>query len=163
YDVAFHVDTTQRRKRYPTEESLNAVRLEYIERVRGLGIAVIFNTTVHASNLDEIPRLARFFLERSDVVGMASFQVQAATGRGVEGREGGPLRSLLGDARDRLPPGEGLGAPPRADRNSREDREDHVLHPELHGRAGSRPGTHSELLLHGDDGRRPRLDVRAQQ
>jgi 7,8-dihydro-6-hydroxymethylpterin dimethyltransferase len=82
YDVAFHVDTTQRRKRFPTEESLNAIRREYIERARGLGIAVIFNTSVHGGNLDEIPGLARFFLAHSDVVGMASFQVQAATGRG---------------------------------------------------------------------------------
>lgn len=80
--MAFHVDTTQRRKGYPTEESLNAVRREYIERARGLKIAVVFNTSVHAGNFDELPMLARFFLERSDVVGMASFQVQAATGRG---------------------------------------------------------------------------------
>lgn len=82
YDVAFHVDTTQRRKRFPTEASLHAIRCEYIERARGLGIAVIFNTSVHGGNLDEIPALARFFLENSDVVGMASFQVHAATGRG---------------------------------------------------------------------------------
>ncbi len=68
-DVAFHVDTTQRRKRYPSEESLNAVREEYIERARGQAIAVIFNTSVHAGNLEEIPMLARFFLRRSDVVG----------------------------------------------------------------------------------------------
>jgi pyruvate-formate lyase-activating enzyme len=82
FDVAFHVDTTQRRKGYANEESLNAVREEYIERARGLSIAVIFNTTVHAGNLEEVPRLGRFFLRRSDVVGMASFQVQAVTGRG---------------------------------------------------------------------------------
>ncbi|MGH9317916.1 MAG: radical SAM protein [Thermoanaerobaculia bacterium] len=82
FDVAFHVDTTQRRNRYPTEKALNAVRREYIERARGLRIAVIFNTTVHAGNLEEIPALVRFFIENSDVVGMASFQVQASTGRG---------------------------------------------------------------------------------
>ncbi|MEO8190445.1 MAG: radical SAM protein [Acidobacteriota bacterium] len=82
FDVAFHVDTTQRRKRYPDEAALNAVREEYIERARNLEIAVIFNTTVHAGNLDEIPMLARFFLRHSDVVGMASFQVHAVTGRG---------------------------------------------------------------------------------
>jgi hypothetical protein len=82
FDVAFHVDTTQRRRTYPSEKSLNAVREEYIERARGLPVAVIFNTTVHAGNLDEVPMLARFFLRRSDVVGMASFQVQAVTGRG---------------------------------------------------------------------------------
>jgi 7,8-dihydro-6-hydroxymethylpterin dimethyltransferase len=81
-DVAFHVDTTQGLKKYPTEMALNAVRREYIERVRGLQLAVIFNTTVHAGNLEEVPGLARFFLDHSDVVGMASFQVQALTGRG---------------------------------------------------------------------------------
>ena len=82
FDVAFHVDTTQRRRKYPTENALNEVRQEYIERARGLPVAVIFNTTVHAGNLDEIPGLARFFLRNSDVVGMASFQVHAITGRG---------------------------------------------------------------------------------
>jgi len=89
FDVAFHVDTTQRFKKYRDEEALNAVRLEYIERARGLRVAVIFNTTVHAGNLEEVPMLARFFLAHSDVVGMASFQVQAATGRG-EWRERAP-------------------------------------------------------------------------
>jgi hypothetical protein len=82
FDVAFHVDTTQRFKKYPTEASLNAVRSEYIERARGLKLAVVFNTTVHAGNLEEIPDLVRFFVRNSDVVGMASFQVQADTGRG---------------------------------------------------------------------------------
>jgi pyruvate-formate lyase-activating enzyme len=82
YDVAFHVDTTQRLQRYPNEKALNEVRRRYIERARGLRIAVIFNTTVHDGNLEEVPMLARFFLENSDVVGMASFQIQAATGRG---------------------------------------------------------------------------------
>src|SRR5207253_4212698 len=62
FDVAFHVDTTQRRRRYPTEESLNAVRRAYIERARGLNLAVVFNTTVHAGNLEEVPALVRFFL-----------------------------------------------------------------------------------------------------
>jgi len=88
-DVAFHVDTTQRLKKYPTEAALNAVRLDYIERVRGLKLAVVFNTTVHGGNLEEVPALVRFFLTQSDVVGMASFQVQAATGRG-EWRERAP-------------------------------------------------------------------------
>ena len=89
FDVAFHVDTTQRRKRYSTEAALNAVRREYIERARGLKLAVIFNTTVHGRNLGELPMLARFFLRNSDVVGMASFQVHAVTGRG-EWRERAP-------------------------------------------------------------------------
>ena len=82
FDVAFHVDTTQRFKKYANEEALNAIRREYIERARGLRLAVVFNTTVHAGNLDEVPMLTRFFMKHSDVVGMASFQVQAATGRG---------------------------------------------------------------------------------
>jgi hypothetical protein len=81
-DVAFHVDTTQRLKRYPTEEALNTVRAEYIERARGLKLAVIFNTSVHAGNLADVPTLVKFFLARTDVVGMASFQVHAVTGRG---------------------------------------------------------------------------------
>src|SRR5438046_1778662 len=49
-DVAFHVDMTQRRKGYASEVELNALRQEYIERVRGLRLAVIFNTTVFAGN-----------------------------------------------------------------------------------------------------------------
>lgn len=83
YDVAIHVDLTQERKGYPTEESLNALRKEYVERVRGLGLHVIFNTTVFDGNFREIPALVRFFKESSDVVGMASFQIQADTGRGI--------------------------------------------------------------------------------
>ena len=82
-DVAFHVDLTQERKGYATEKDLNAVRREYIERARGLPIAVIFNTTVCRENFDEIPDLIRFFRRHTDVVGMASFQLQADTGRGV--------------------------------------------------------------------------------
>ncbi len=82
-DVAFHVDLTQERKGYATEADLNAVRDEYIDRARGLPIAVIFNTTVCRENFDEIPELIRFFRRRADVVGMASFQLQADTGRGV--------------------------------------------------------------------------------
>ena len=106
FDVAFHVDSTQRFKKYPSEESLNAVRREYIERARGLPIAVIFNTTIHGGNLDEVPMLVRFFLEHSDVVGMASFQLQAATGRG-EWRERAP--HLTSEAiRERIREGVGL-------------------------------------------------------
>ncbi|MGH9365674.1 MAG: radical SAM protein [Thermoanaerobaculia bacterium] len=82
FDVAFHVDTTQRLKKYPDEVALNAVRREYIERARGLKLAVIFNTSVHAGNLEDVPILARFFKANTDVVGMASFQVHAVTGRG---------------------------------------------------------------------------------
>ena len=43
---------------------------------------VVFNTTVHKSNFHEIPSLTRFFVDNADVVGMASFQLQADTGRG---------------------------------------------------------------------------------
>ncbi len=82
-DVAFHVDVTQERKGYATEEDLNAVRREYIERARGLPIAVIFNTTVCRENFEEIPDLIRFFRRHADVVGMGSFQLQADTGRGI--------------------------------------------------------------------------------
>jgi pyruvate-formate lyase-activating enzyme len=82
-DVAIHVDLTQERKGYATEEDLNAVRTEYIERVRGLGLHVIFNTTVHDGNFREIPNLIRFFQKNADVVGLASFQIQAETGRGA--------------------------------------------------------------------------------
>ena len=92
-DVAFHVDLTQERRGYATEKELDAVRLEYIERARGIPIAVIFNTTVCRDNFDEIPDLVRFFRRHADVVGMASFQVQADTGRGVL-RERGRAISL---------------------------------------------------------------------
>ena len=84
-DVAFHVDLTQERKGYDTETSLNVVRDEYIERARGLGLSVFFNTTVYDANLSEVPMLARFFAERSDVVRLVSFQLQASTGRGTLG------------------------------------------------------------------------------
>jgi pyruvate-formate lyase-activating enzyme len=82
-DVAFHVDVTQERKGYRTEKDLNPIREEYIGRARGLPIAVIFNTTVCRENFEEIPDLIRFFRRHADVVGMASFQLQADTGRGV--------------------------------------------------------------------------------
>jgi MoaA/NifB/PqqE/SkfB family radical SAM enzyme len=81
-DVAFHVDLTQKRNGYQTEEELNAVRREYIERARGLPIMVIFNTTVFEDNFHELPKLIEFFVSQADMVGMASFQLQAETGRG---------------------------------------------------------------------------------
>ena len=83
-DVAFHVDLTQARKGYATERDLDAVREEYIERARGLPLAVVFNTTVFPGNLHEIPHLARFFVRHANVVRFASFQVGADTGRGTE-------------------------------------------------------------------------------
>ncbi|MSP62984.1 MAG: radical SAM protein [Myxococcales bacterium] len=82
-DIAFHVDMTQERKGYTSEIALNEVREKYLERARGLGLAVIFNTTVHDENLAEIPALVRFFLRHAGELGMASFQMQADTGRGA--------------------------------------------------------------------------------
>jgi molybdenum cofactor biosynthesis enzyme MoaA len=87
-DVAFHVDLTQKRQGYDSELALNALRQRYIERARGLPLAVFFNTTVFAGNFDEVPALVRFFRGHTDVVSLASFQLQADTGRGVlRGRE----------------------------------------------------------------------------
>ncbi len=82
-DVAFHVDMTQGRKGFRTELELNEVRREYIERARGLNLAVIFNTTLFAGNFEEVPALVKFFASVADVVNFASFQLQADTGRGV--------------------------------------------------------------------------------
>ena len=82
-DVAFHVDTTQQRQGYVSESELNPVRREYIERARGLNLSVLFNTTVHQGNFGEIPEVARFFVAHADIVRLASFQLQADTGRGL--------------------------------------------------------------------------------
>ena len=90
-DVAFHVDTTQKRKGYPTEESLHPVREEYIARAQGLGLRVVFNTTVHDDNLAEIPEIAAFFVRHADAVSLASFQLQAETGRGAAGGSEGQV------------------------------------------------------------------------
>jgi len=81
-DVAFHVDTTQRRSEGNNEKALNVIREEYIERTRGLGLMVIFNTTVHKDNFHELPELVSFFRQRAAAVGLVSFQLQADTGRG---------------------------------------------------------------------------------
>lgn len=82
-DVAFHVDTTQQRAGYGSEIELNALRTAYLERCRGLRLSVMFNTTVHEGNLDEVPDLVRFFTAQAGRVRTASFQPQAQTGRGV--------------------------------------------------------------------------------
>lgn len=84
-DVAFHVDTTQRRKESDTEISLNDIRKEYIQRASGLGLHVMFNTTVHRGNFDELPKLVKFFRANASEVGLVSFQLQAETGRGEWG------------------------------------------------------------------------------
>ncbi|MFT7234956.1 MAG: putative radical SAM superfamily Fe-S cluster-containing enzyme [Methylophagaceae bacterium] len=81
-DVAFHVDTTQRRDGYPTEQDLNSLRKDYIARAHGLGLMVVFNTTVHEGNFHHIPNLVRFFIAQSADIGLVSFQLQAETGRG---------------------------------------------------------------------------------
>ncbi|HEV2040874.1 MAG TPA: radical SAM protein, partial [Casimicrobiaceae bacterium] len=83
-DVVFHVDTTEQRKGYQTEVELNALRQTYIDRAAGLGLSVMFNTTVHDGNFDEIPDVVRFFREHAASVRTASFQLQADTGRGVQ-------------------------------------------------------------------------------
>jgi 7,8-dihydro-6-hydroxymethylpterin dimethyltransferase len=89
-DVAFHVDMTQRRRGYDSEAALNALRRAYMERARGLGLAVIFNTTVFAGNVADVPAVAAFLAANSDIVSFASFQIQADTGRGTErGRPAG--------------------------------------------------------------------------
>ena len=85
-DVAFHVDLTQNRKGYDSERALNEVRSRLIEAARGLGLAIYFNTTVFAGNVAEVPDLVRFFLANADAVNLASFQLQAETGRGVDRR-----------------------------------------------------------------------------
>ncbi|WP_372570617.1 radical SAM protein [Ruegeria jejuensis] len=81
-DVAFHVDMTQERAGYEDEAALNAVRLSYIEAARGLGLRILFNTTVFGGNITQIPDLARFLRDQPEVA-FVSFQLQAETGRGV--------------------------------------------------------------------------------
>ncbi len=85
-DVAFHVDTTQRRKEGDTELALNVIRTEYIQRAAGLGLHVMFNTTIHRENFEELPALVEFFKSHANEVGLVSFQLQAETGRGEWGR-----------------------------------------------------------------------------
>lgn len=82
-DVVFHVDLTQERKGYDSEEALNAIRLEYIDRAKGLPLRVMFNTTVFDKNFHEIPMLVSFFSDNADKIDLTSFQLQADTGRGV--------------------------------------------------------------------------------
>ncbi len=87
-DVAFHVDMTQERKGFANEVEMNALRLHYINMASGLPLSVIFNTTVFAGNMHEVPDIARFFVQHNDVVRFASFQLGADTGRGtVPGRD----------------------------------------------------------------------------
>lgn len=87
-DVAFHVDMTQQRRGFANEIELNEVRQDYIERARGLPIAVMFNTTVTDENINQVPDIVAFLVRNSDIVRLASFQLQAETGRGTLGRRG---------------------------------------------------------------------------
>ena len=48
------------------------MRLEYLKRTDGLGLMVIFNTTVHRGNIGEVESLARFFITHADRIGFAS-------------------------------------------------------------------------------------------
>jgi len=104
-DVAFHVDVTQQRSRYVDEVGLNALRQEYIERTRGLGLAVMFNTTVTSDNFEQIPQIVAFFVRNSDAVRLASFQLQADTGRGNLGRR--DARITIGSVRRQIELGAG--------------------------------------------------------
>jgi len=85
-DIAFHVDTTQHRDGYPSETALNQIRRQYIEMTRGLPLSVYFNTTVYKDNFHEIPALVRFFRQQADIVRITAFQLQADTGRGIQGK-----------------------------------------------------------------------------
>jgi 7,8-dihydro-6-hydroxymethylpterin dimethyltransferase len=90
-DVAFHVDLTQQRGGFSSEKQLNTLRQEYIERVRGLNLPVMFNTTVFDGNIEQMPDLVAFFVRNSHMVRLASFQLQADTGRGNNSRRQGSI------------------------------------------------------------------------
>lgn len=83
-DVAFHVDTTQQRRGYETEAELDTLRQRYLDRTAGLPLSVMFNTTIHDGNFDQIPSVVAFFRARAGRVRTASFQLQADIGRGVQ-------------------------------------------------------------------------------
>ncbi len=83
-DIAFHVDTTQKRNGYTTEVELNKIRQQYIEHAKGLPLSVIFTVTVFNENFNEIPAIICFAKNNIDVVRTVSFQIQAVTGRGVQ-------------------------------------------------------------------------------
>ena len=82
-DVVFHVDLTQERKGFSSEEQLNEIRLEYINRAKNLPLRIMFNTTVFEDNFHELPMLVSFFADHADKIDLSSFQLQADTGRGV--------------------------------------------------------------------------------
>ncbi len=82
-DVAFHVDTTQDIKHATDEKSLNSTRLKYISNAKGLGLSVMFNTTIHKNNFNDLPDLIRFFKSHANSIRTVSFQLQADIGRGI--------------------------------------------------------------------------------
>ncbi|MEM8785078.1 MAG: radical SAM protein [Pseudomonadota bacterium] len=82
-DVVFHVDMTQNRRGFESEVAVNAVREDYINRARGLGLRILFNTTIFSGNVEEVPAIIRYFRSRAGTVSLASFQMQADTGRGL--------------------------------------------------------------------------------
>ncbi|MCK7489904.1 MAG: hypothetical protein MZU79_06490 [Anaerotruncus sp.] len=84
-------------------------------------------------------------------------------GNGAEGHRRGAEDSVLGRPRGRVPGAQALGPEARPPRHPGQDRKADVLHPELPAGRGPRPGADPELLVHGDDRRRPGLDVRAQR
>lgn len=101
-DVAFHVDLTQQRKGFSSERALNQLRLDYLERARGLGLRILFNTTVYDGNVDQMPDLLRFFVDHADDIQLVSFQLQADTGRGVHRANGNSVSQerMMGDIAD---------------------------------------------------------------
>ena len=92
-DVAFHVDITQERRGFSSEVSLNTVRRDYVARAKGLGLRVLFNTTIFDGNFKELPALAYFFREHATDIALSSFQLQADTGRGVLRERGSAITS----------------------------------------------------------------------
>jgi hypothetical protein len=63
---------------------LNSVRLRCIEAAEGLGLNIMFNTTVHRGNIDQLDHVLDFFRANAGRLRLVSFQVQADTGRGIE-------------------------------------------------------------------------------
>ena len=84
-DVAFHIDMTQGRRGFGSEAQLNRLRRDYLDRTRGLGLRVHFNTTVFDGNVGDVPGLMRFFAAHARDIHLVSFQLQAETGRGALG------------------------------------------------------------------------------
>ena len=71
------------------------MRDEYIERTRGLPLAMYFNTTVPESNFDDVSMLVRYFIRRCDDVRLASFQLQADMGARAPRSTSTPCGSVM--------------------------------------------------------------------